>query len=121
MKISQMTTEQAADILVRIAQPISNIMDDTEIETVIRELNDEKGKSPMRIAASVVPKIVPLAFKKHREDLFEIVGALGEMPVSKVKELPLIETIKIVRESVDKDLIDFLGFTANRETIEEAE
>lgn len=122
MKISQMATEQAADVLVRIAQPVSNIMDDTEVEAVIRGLGDEEGKSPMRMIASIVPKIVPLALKVHRDDLFEIVGALGQMPVSKVKKLPLIETIKIIRESLDdKDLIDFLTFTADREQTEETE
>ena len=103
MKISQMSTDKAADVLVRITQPVSNIMDDSEVETVVRSFSEQNGNSLMKAIASIMPKIVPLALKNHREDLFEIVGALGGMDVSEVKELPLMETMAIIRESMDKD------------------
>jgi len=121
MKLSKMTTDQAADVLVQIAQPVSNIMDDPEVEKLVSGLDKEKDKTIMRIFASLLPKVVPLALKSHREDFFEIVGALEHKTASDVKKWPLTKTMSVLRDSVDKDLIDFFGFTANQETTEEAE
>lgn len=109
MKISQMSTEQGANVLVRIAEPVSNIMDDSRVADLLKEISEMKDVPYIKVFASIVPKIVPLALESHREDVFEIVGALDNKSVSEVKKQNVLKTIKVIQESVDKDLLDFFG------------
>lgn len=119
MKISQMTTDHAADVLVRIAEPVSNIMDDSKVADLLKDISGSKDVPYIKLFASLVPKIVPLALESHREDVFEIVGALDNKSVSEVKKQNVLKTIKVIQESVDKDLIDFFGsFGGQEETAE---
>lgn len=121
MKISMMNTEQAADALVRMAQPVANILDDKDVDPILQEFSESEDKSMTKLAACFIPKIVPLALKTHRDDVFEIVGALEGLSADEVRKLPILKTMAIVRESFDKDLIDFFNFTADQEQSGKAE
>ena len=121
MKISKMSTEQAADVLVRIAEPVSNIMDDSRVTDVLKEISTMKNIPYIKIFAILVPKIVPLALETHRDDLFEVVGALDSKTVSEVKNQNILKTIKVLQESIDKDLIDFFGSIGSQEKTAENE
>lgn len=121
MKISMMSTEQAADALVRMAQPVANILDDKDVDPILQKFSKSKNKSMTKIAADLIPKIVPLALKAHRDDVFEIVGALECVTADEVRKFPVLKTMAIIRDSFDKDLIDFFSYTANQEMSEGAE
>lgn len=121
MKISQMTTDKAADVLVRIADPVANLMDDDKIADILKEISVSKNVPYIKLFASMLPKIVSLALENHRNDLYEIVGALSEKSVSDVKKQNVLETIKVVRESVDGDLIDFFGSFGGQDKTAETE
>lgn len=121
MKISMMNTEQAADALVRMAQPVANILDDKDVDPILQKFSKSKDKSMTKIAAYFIPKVVSLALKSHRDDLFEIVGALEGVSADEVRKFPVLKTMTIIRDSFDKDLIDFFNYTANQERSEEAE
>ena len=120
MKISMMNTEQAADALVRMAQPVANILDDKDVDPILQRFSKSKNKSMTKIVADFIPKIVPLALKTHRDDVFEI-GALEGVSADEVRKFPVLKTMAIIRDSFDKDLIDFFNYTANQERSEEAE
>lgn len=108
MKISEMTADKAADVLVRISQPVSNILDDDEVESLIKEVAEtQENKSNVKILAFFMPRVVPIALKKHKKDLFEIVGALAQVPVSEVGKMSVLQLMTVIRESVDRDLLDF--------------
>lgn len=121
MKISMMNTEQAADALVRMAQPVANILDDKDIDPILQRFSKSKNKSMTKIVADFIPKIVPLALKTHRDDVFEIVGALEGVSADEVRKFPVLKTMAIIRDSFDKDLIDFFNFTADQEQSGKAE
>lgn len=121
MKISQMTTDQAADVLVRIAEPVSNIMDDSKVAELLQDISRSKNVPYIKLFASLVPKIVPLALKTHRKDLYEVVGALDNKSVSEVSKQNVLKTIKTLQESIDKDLIDFFGSIGGQEKTAEKE
>lgn len=107
MKISKMTTDQAADALARLAQPIANILEDNEVEPLVKELSESREMSNVKIVASFLPRVVSLALKNHRADLYEVVGALAQKPASQVGKMPILDVMNILKESIDKDLLDF--------------
>lgn len=107
MKISQMTADQAADALIKISQPVANIVDDEEMEPIVKQIAESGNLPVVKIISTLVPKVVPFALKKHKTDLYEIVGALAQEPASKVGKMTVLQLMTVIRESVDQDLIDF--------------
>ena len=119
MKLSQMNTDQAADVLVRITQPIANIIDDPELEPMIKKIAESRELPTVKIISTFLPPVIALALKKHRGDLYEVVGALGQIPAAKIGKLPLLQVMNIVKESVDQELIDFFRSSGSLETTAE--
>ena len=114
MKISEMTNDQATDALIRIATPLSNICDDEEM---LRILDDLKSLGDMNLLTAVgklLPKIVTYGLKKHKTDVYEIIGALQMMPTTKVGSMNFAETIQAVRDSYDDVLASFFTESALR-------
>ena len=117
MKISQMTTNQAADALVKISAYAANILDDAEMMNLIKETGKNGVDDAMSGWSKLLTKLVPMCLKTHREDLFAIIAALDDKTAEDVGKLKLIETLNILRESVDKELLDFFdSFTHTRIT-----
>lgn len=116
MKISEMTNDQAAEVLVKIAAPISNILDDDNVRPLIDEMENSDRSNPTKFLAAIVPKVVAFCMKDHKGDLYEIVGALTFKPASKVGNMNFMTTVKEIRESIDEDLIGFFRSSGNATT-----
>ena len=107
MKISEMTNDQATQAIIRLAEPISNIMDDPNAETFFTELSEQKDKKLMNAISNILPKAVAFCMKDHKKDLYEIVGALMMVPTTKVGSMNFVQTIKEIKGSIDEDFLDF--------------
>ena len=112
MKISLMNNVQAADALIRISEPMGNILDDQELVSMLDELNKMNDLGIVRAVGKLMPKFVGYALKKHRKDLFEIIGALENKPIKEVEQMNFMETVKVVRDSYDDVLKDFFTGSA---------
>ena len=112
MKISEMTADQAADALLRLSEPVSNILDDEEVEPLLKEIAGSEKRPPIKTIASLLPRVVPLALKKHRTDLYEVVGVLAQKPTEEVGSMTVLQIMTVLRNSVDKDLQDFFRSTS---------
>ena len=109
MKISEMTMDQATDAIVRMSKPVSNIMKDSEIESILKDFMASKGKDTnLNVFANLLPMVVAIALETHREDLYEVIGALEQKPAAKIGKTNFLSVVKILRDSVDSDLLDFL-------------
>ena len=108
MKISQMTTDQAADVLIRIADPAANIMHDEETVAVLEKLAKGNDAPLTFIADNIVP-VTTVLFKSHRNDLYEVVAALSGKTMEAIGKQKITETIKDIKESWDGDLVDFFA------------
>ena len=117
MKISQMNTDQAADVLLRISQPVANIIDDPEMEPMIKKISESKDVPPLKLISTFLPQLTTLALKTHKQDVYEIAGALAQEPASKMGKKPVLEFIGILKESIDQDLIDFFKSSGNQTTM----
>lgn len=112
MKISQMTTEQATDVLCEITPSITEILSDTDL---IGELNKAvNAEATKTMGAKIVlfgekiTKIIPILLKKKRKCVYQILGVLNEKTVDEISKQSFLTTALQIREiTKDKDLIDF--------------
>lgn len=112
MKISQMNNEQAADALIRISEPMGRICDDKDLVAMLDKFSTLKDVGIVRAFGRILPQLVAYALKKHREDLYDIIGALEMKPKEEVAKMNFVETVKIVRDSYDDVLRDFFTSSA---------
>lgn len=119
MKLSLMNNEQATDFLIRTSQPIANIMNDDAVNDLFNQVKDAKGQTIAKLVANLLPKAVAVALKSHKKDVFEIVGAFSEKSVKEVGEMNFLTTLNILKESVDKDFLDFFNLSGQQNQMEE--
>ena len=107
MKISEMNNEQAADALVKLAEPFGNICGDEEMLGLLEKMQNAKGKPVVLMIADILPTFVLYALQKHRADLYAIIGALTMKPVAEVARMNFKATVDTIRESYDDIIRDF--------------
>ena len=108
MKISEMTTDQAGEVLARIADPVGRIMADDEAMEIFKGAVSTGTDNALKGWGQIITKLVPFCLKKHKEDLYEVVAALDFKSVDEVGGWKFLTTVKVLTESFDRDLISFL-------------
>ena len=110
-KLSQLTTEQAADVLCELTPYIANITGDKSLLDELANKFDSKGKSAAELytfAAHKYATLVLILLKDHREDVFGVLSVLNETELDKIAKQNIMETMKQVRGLFqDKELLDF--------------
>lgn len=113
MKISELTTERAADVLCEVSIYALNILSDKELLDSLRmQLEGTDGDSTkaelIAVASEKIAELVPLLLKKHKDDVFGIVAAVNGLTLEQVRKQKIIKTMTAIKEMAqDKDLIDF--------------
>lgn len=112
MKLSEMTTDRAMDVLCEITPCIANITADEELLAELRNAIDPKAvktKAELMVkGVEKITKLAPIVLKKCKADVFGILAALNEKTAEEIGKQNIIATMAQVREVVkDKDLMDF--------------
>jgi len=107
MKISEMTNDQACDCLLRLTPAVSAILEDGEVQTMLNMYSEGRKKPLYQMLSEILPKLVPFCVKTHKADLYEIVGALTFKKAKDVGAMNILETMKVLKESIDGELIGF--------------
>lgn len=111
MKISELTTEQAADVLCELTPYIANITGDKALLDELGKKFDSKGKSVAELYTYAAKKCATLAsalLKDHRTDVFGILAILNETTAESVAKQNILMTISQIRTVFkDKALLDF--------------
>ena len=107
MKISEMTNAQATEAIIRIADPVAHLCDDEEITKILTEFHDAGETSLIQNVGRLLPRFVAYSFKKHIDDLYEIIGALTFQTREQVERMNFAETIRTIKESYDDVLAGF--------------
>lgn len=122
MKLSELTTERAADVLCELTPYIANITGDKSLLDELANKFDSKGKSAAELYTFATHKyaaLVPILLKKHREDVFGILAVLNEMEPEKVAKQNILSTMMQVRSVLkDKELLVFFKSFWQEEEIE---
>lgn len=117
MKISEMNNEQAADALIRLSVPFGNLCEDEKVVEIIKKFQGISDQPMIQTMGRIIPELVTFAFKTHKDDLYEIVGALTNQTTDKVAKMNFVTTVNILKESYDDTLRDF--FTSYKQRIKE--
>lgn len=118
MKLSQLTTDQALDVLCECTPFISNIATDQALFDAIGKGVDTKGMTRMGIllaGAERLNKIVPLLLKTHRADVYGILSAVNRVPVEAIASQNVLKTAAQLYELLkDKEMLDFFKSCAGQ-------
>ena len=112
MKISELSTDKALDVICEITPFVDEIATDEELISTIKEkvkLPEGATRADMlKIGTDKINKIVPIILKKKRAAVYGILAALNESSIEKISKQSMISTAKQIKEAVgDKELIDF--------------
>ena len=107
MKLSEMTNDQAAEVMIRLADPVGAICDDEEAVQMIEDYKKRYRMPLFYAVGKMIPTLVGYLLKKHKAELYEIISILsGEKKVD-VGNMNFAETVKILRDSYDETLSVF--------------
>ena len=119
MRLSEITTDRAADVLCEITTYVANIVTD---EDLIGELKRAVvGKVSTRaeliaLATEKINKLVPIILKNRKADVFGILAVLNEKTVEEIGKQNFLTTMKQVKEIIkDRELLDFFKSCAATE------
>lgn len=123
MKLSELSSDKAMDVLCDAAVYIGNITSDTELMTTLKNcaMNEKLNTTAEKMAwfADKFSALLPVVLKKHKADVFGIVAAVNGMTAAAVAKQNFLETMKQVRDMVkDKELVDFFKSCAKPEVTE---
>lgn len=123
MKLSQFSTDRAADVLCELTPYVTNILSDADLLAELRSALDVKDAATVAERFAMVgnkfSKIIPIILKGRKEDIFGILGVLNEKSVEEIKAQNIILTMKQIRDiSKDKELLDFFKSCTDAEETE---
>lgn len=114
-KLSDLGTDECMDVLCTIAPNIQAIVDDKDIMNALGKAVDKKGMTTAGVlmaAASKLVGAVPMLFKTHREDVYNILSSIGGVTVDEVKSQNMLDTMQQIKEILqDKPLLDFFAWS----------
>ena len=116
MRLSELTTDQAAEVLVRLAKPIANILQDEQFTGSITKKINTDGLSRAGLIAAALDRaadMVPFLLRDHKTDVFQILAVLNDKTAQEIGAQNIICTMRQARELLrDKELLDFFRSSA---------
>lgn len=112
MKISELSTEKAMDVLCELTPYVTSIVTDEELIAELKSAIDF-GKAntmaeKMALTAGKITKIIPILLRNKKNDVFGIVAVLNNKTIEEVAKQNIIVTMKQIRDiAKDKELLDF--------------
>lgn len=112
MKISEISTDNAMDVLCELTPYVTNIVTDENLVGELKKAIDFKEANTMAekiaLTAGKITKIIPIILKNRKSDVFGIVGVLNGKTIEEVAKQNIIVTMKQIRDiAKDKELLDF--------------
>ena len=123
MKLSQLSTERATDVLCELTPHIANIVEDSELMESLRDAIDtDKVKTKaelIAIGAGKATRLIPIILKKRRSDVYGILAVLNEKSVEDIAKQNFLVTMRQIKDMAkDKELVDFFKSWADTEESE---
>lgn len=106
---SELGTDEALDVTLEIAQPISNLIEDEKLVAELRRTlpkGETNRIAVMHFGLTKVVKLLPIVLKDHRTDVFAILSPFNGLTVEEIGQQNFLVTCKQVA-----DLLNDKGFT----------
>lgn len=112
MKLSDLSTDRALDVLCELTPYIDRITNDKEVVSTIGKVVEPDAElnqyGSFMLIMGRLSEFVPLLLKNHRPDVYGILSILNEKSKEEIAYQPLGETIRQLREAFqDEDLMAF--------------
>ena len=112
MRLSQLTTDRAADVLCELTPYVANIVSDEDLLAELKKAVDAKDiqnkAQYLAIGAEKITKILPILLKKRKNDVFGILAVINEKSINEIAKQNILVTLKQAKTAFkDKELIDF--------------
>ena len=112
MKISEISTDNAMDVLCELTPYVTNIVTDEDLVGELKKAIDFKEANTMAEKIALITgkftKILPLILKKRKADLFSILASLNEKTIEEIGSQNVIKTMSQIKDiAKDKELLDF--------------
>lgn len=108
---SELSTDEALEVVLQIAQPITNLIDDKEL---VKEMQKTmpKGEATriamQRFGLAKIVKLLNIALKQHREDVYAILAPFNGLTVEEIGKQNFLITCKQAADLLnDKGFVDF--------------
>ena len=108
---SELSTDEALEVVLQIAQPITNLIDD---KTLVKEMQKTmpKGETTQiamqRFGLAKIVKLLNITLKQHREDVYAILAPFNGLTVEEIGKQNFLITCKQVADLLnDKGFVDF--------------
>lgn len=122
-KISELTTDNAVDVICEIIPYVEEIITDEELMGEVRKkLNLSEGANKMEFYYALIGKIsriAPILLKKRKNAIYGILAAFNEVSVESMGKQNFIITLKQITELVkDKQVVELFTSYGNAEVTE---
>lgn len=113
MKLSEMSTDRLADVMVKIAEPVERIGGDEELGRKLEEIAKRGGRKGLQNIVDMYCVFVPLLLERHREDTYAVLAALTGKTAEQIAAQSAMDTMRDARESVDAEFLRFFGWSGS--------
>lgn len=122
-KISELTTDNAVDVICEIIPYVEEIITDEELMGEVRKKLDlSEGANKMEFYYALIGKIsriAPILLKKRKNAIYGILAAFNEVSVESMGKQNFIITLKQITELVkDKQVVELFTSYGNAEVTE---
>lgn len=141
MKLSELSTDRALDVLCELTPCIANIMEDEQIvnglDAIMPDRPSDAGESGEKkngtnkieqngfvVGVQMMgglSKLAPVLLRNHRDDVYTILSVLNEKTTAEIAAQPVMDTIRQVREVLqDTELLSFFKSSAQQGQTEQS-
>lgn len=107
MKLSEMNTKQLAGALCKLTPAVSRIVEDPALLEAMQAFGKSKERVPAIAYARLAALLAPVLLQSHLNDTADILSAMTGKSTDAILNQPGYETIRDIKECLDKDLMDF--------------
>lgn len=118
MTLSQMSNDQATEAMVRISSAFGFICEDEDVVALLGELKENQNENLITAVPKYLPRFTMLAFRRHKDSLYEIVSAISGVDKKDVGAMNFKATVNVIAENWD-DLRAFFPSSTSRTSMTE--
>ena len=108
---SELGTDEALEVVLQIATPITNLIEDENIVAEMQKTlpDGKKTRAEMeRFGLAKIVKLLNIALKQHRQDVYAILAPFNGMTVGEIGKQNFLVTCKQVADLLnDKEFVSF--------------
>lgn len=105
MKLSEMSTRQAAQCMVNLAAPIGTLVKNPAVKEYMHKAANKEAT--IETLMDAFAELVPIFLRDHFDELAYIVSALTGKTPDEVGDQTVLETLTDVKSSIDGEFLRF--------------